>query len=284
MLYIIHCVIMLIWVSIIVKKEKYSWHAVLSNYMMALLAVDTFEVVFFHFLRLYVFRANLLAIPDKDYHLGLIFSDGVILPLTSVVFCHYAANAKRRFLVVLAFTLMHVFLELLYLNLGFLQYNHWSIAFSAVIYLAGFSFSAKYAYRVLRYNPPMPYALRIAGAAYAIPVWFSAVLGGQLLGLFIWSPHLFKLPSAEDRVPELSITWAVTLLSALIAPRIQRRFRPLLFMSFAALETLFCIYAHYKGWLIFYGWNTVLTALRWFVAMGIVTLYDKWESKYTAFA
>jgi len=263
-----------------VKKGKYSWFVVISAYFMFVLIVDAPKVVFSHFLRLYTFPINLLSDPNKDHQLGLIFSDGLILPLTGIIFCHYAAQTKNHWRLSCVFTVLQGTLEWVYLNLGYLHYYKWNIWLSVAIYFIGFRITAKYASRIMRYNPPVPYALRIAGATYTTTVWVGAVLGGELIRLYEWIPHIFKLHSAEDRFPDVAISWALALLSSLIVPEIHHKYRPMVFVIFAAIATAIYYVGYARGWLIYHSWNHLFTALRWFVPFGVVMWFDICESNH----
>lgn len=278
MLYIFQTICFSIWFFWVIRRGKYSWHAILNTYFICLLVVDTPEVIFFHFYRLYTFPTHLLSNPNADYQLGLIFSDGIILPLTGIIFCHYAVQTKHLWRLSFGFTLLQGTLEFIYLGLGYLHYNNWSHWLSLAFYFIGFRIAAGYASRIMKYNPPVPYSLRIAASVYASTVWFGAVLGGVLLNLYEWRPGLFKLPSAEDRFPDVGISWVLALFSAMIIPRIPLRYRPIVFIVFAALTTSFCYFAYGHGWLIYHRWNHFLTALRWFVPIIIVIWFDRWES------
>jgi hypothetical protein len=96
--------------------------------------------------------------------------------------------------------------------------------------------------------------------------------------IYEWSPHLFRLQSAEDRFPDVSISWVLALLSAIIIPKTPLTYRPIVFMIFAALATVFYYFAYGHGWLIYHRWNHLLTALHWFIPFIVIMWFDHWES------
>jgi hypothetical protein len=279
-LYIFHAICIFIWLLGVIKNGKYSWHAIINTYFIFLLVVDVPEVFFSHYLGFYRFLIHLLFDFNKDDQLGLIFSDGFILPVFSIIVCHYATQIKNHWRLTFIFTLLQGILEWIYLRLGYLLYHKWNLWLSVTLYFIGIRLSTEYASRLMRYNPPVSYSLRIAAATYSVTVWVGAVLGGLLIRLYEWTPHLFTLQSAEDRFPDVSISWVLALLSAIIVPKIPLKYRPIVFMIFSALATAFCYFAYGHGWLIYHRWNHLLTALRWFIPFIVIMWFDHWESTY----
>jgi hypothetical protein len=235
------------------------------------------EVIFNPLLRFYSFPVHLLSDLNKDRHLGLVFSDGIILPFTSIIFCHYVIQTQTYWRLILFFNLLQGILEWLYLSMGYLYYHKWLIGLSIAFYFIGSCLSARYASRLMQYNPPVPYVIRLAAATYSFTVWLGGIFSG-LLGLFEWKPQLFTLPSAEERFPDVFICWVLALFAAIIVPKTFPKYKPIVFLIFAAFATFFYYFAYGQGWLIYHRWNHLLTALRWFVPFIIISWYDRWES------
>ncbi len=280
MLYIINSIIVLFWAIYIIKKEKYNWHGILCTYFFTLLIVDVLEIIFNQLLSFYKFPTFLLSDFTKDNQLGVIFSDGIILPLTAIIFCHYATKKQYYWSLAFIFTfLWHFPLEWVYLKLGYLKYENWSIWYSMLIYLASFRLFGPYAKRVLTYNPPLPYFIRIGSFSYGITAWIGALLGGTLFNLYQWRPMIFKKVGADDRFMDLGLSWTLALLLAIIIPKAVHKYRPLLFMGIATLVLAFAYFSYWQSWLIYHNWNHFYTALRWFFPFIIMVWYDRWETK-----
>jgi hypothetical protein len=131
----------------------------------------------------------------------------------------------------------------------------------------------------MRYNPPIPYSVRLAAAIYAAVEWPVAILCG-LFRLFEWKPELFPQLFAKQPLPYIIIAWVLALLAAVIVPKTLSKYRPMVFLTLAALATFFFYFAYGQGWLIYYRWNHFLTALRLFVSFIIIIWYDRWESPH----
>lgn len=280
MLYIGQSIVLLIWLIYVIWREKYSLHAILTTYLLFVMITDIPEIFFNQILQLYRFPTQLLTDNIKDNQLGIVFSDGIILPMTNILICHYAIKTKKLWRVSLAFTATYGIMEWLYLKFGYLIYHKWSIWISIAIYFSVSRMVLNYASRLMLYKPPMSYFIRIGASTYAITAWFGAILGGVLLGFYQWRPYIINNSGGDDRLSDLGISYIFAVLSAIIVPRIKTKFRPLLFISFAVIAIIFSYYSHGQGWLIYHKWNNVLTALRWIIPfLGIIWL-DKWESKY----
>lgn len=263
MLYIINSLIVLVWLIYIIKKENYSWHGILCVYFFSLLIIDTTEVLFNHLLSFYQFPSRLLTGFHKDNQLGVVFSDGFILPLTAIIFCHYVRKKQQYWRMAFIFTfLWHAPLEWIYLKLGYIRYENWNIWYSTLVYFAAFRFFGKYADRLLTYNPPIPYFIRIGTFTYGASAWPGAMVGGALAGLYQWRPHIFHASSADDRFTDLGISWLLAILTAVMIPRALPKYRPFIFIGLAVSATAFSVYGYGKGLLIYNHWNHTLTALR----------------------
>jgi hypothetical protein len=278
MLYIFHSIVFLVWAFLIIRKNKYSWQAIFSAYFIYLFATDAVEAVFSHYLGFYKFPAQLFSNFSVDNVFGLALSDGVILPLNGIIFCHYALRKKNQWLIVFIFTLAQFILELIYLGLGYLTYYHWATWLSVLFYTVGFSISAKYASRLLKYDPsPVPYQMVIGTATYGIATWLGVMFSG-LFGLYVWRPHLFKSFAGEIAFPEITMGELFGGVAALLIPKLPIKYRPVIFMTLPALGTVFYYFAYGKGWLIYHHWNHLLSALRWFVPFSLIILFERWES------
>jgi hypothetical protein len=54
----------------------------------------------------------------------------------------------------------------------------------------------------------------------------------------------------------------------------------LVFAFIACVGIVFAIYAYQKGFLLYHHWNHALMALRYIASVGLVMVYDRWESAY----
>lgn len=141
MLYIIHLIVLFIWMAALIYKKRLSWHSIVAAYVVSTLVVDFLEVLFNLLLGLYEFPTHLLKNPIYDNQLGIIFGDTLILPFTYIIFVHYN-NKYHPWRTVIFFTLGQTILELIYQKTGYLKYNNWNTLYSAAIYLATFRFGA----------------------------------------------------------------------------------------------------------------------------------------------
>jgi hypothetical protein len=185
------------------------------------MVIDIPEIIFSTIFTNYKFRPHLLSDSTKEIELGLLFSDGLILPLTAILFCHFASQTQKHWRLAFIFTGIHYILERIYLALDFLEYEKWNIWISMLIYLLGFRFFAHYARRMLLYNPPIPYSIRIASITYCINGWIGGVIGGALIGMYQWRPHIFSKVGADERFCDLGLGWTFGVLSAFIVPHIS---------------------------------------------------------------
>lgn len=276
MLYIFHAIIYSLWLFLVIRKGKYSWHAIINTYCIFLLTIDGFEILSAG-LGFYSFPAHLFSDPIKDGHFGFIISDGIILPFTSIILCHYVMQTKKYWRVLFGFILLQIVLEWVYLSSGYLLYHKWNIGLSFILYSIGSYITAKYASSLMEYNPPVAYPIRLAAAIYAAVEWPVAILVG-LLRLFEWRPELFPQLYAKQPLPFIAVVWVLALSAAVIVPRTLSKYRPIVFLMLAALATCFFYFAYGQGWLIYHRWNHFLAALRLFVSFIIIIWYDRWEA------
>jgi hypothetical protein len=211
--------------------------------------------------------------------MGLIFADGIILPLTAILFCYFSSRTQKHWRLTFLFTGVQYLLERIYLALGYLQYVNWNIWISMSIYFLGFRIAAHFARRMLLYSPPISYSIRIATFTYTINAWIGAILGGALLGLWQWRPHIFGEKGADERFSDSAIETSLGIMSAFIIPRISAKHRMWVFMLFALIASTICYLAYWKGWFLYRHWNHFLSAMRWIVPSCVISLYDRWENK-----
>lgn len=280
MLYIFQSLIVLMWLIYLIKREKYPLHAIITAYFIYVMVADIPEIVINQILEFYKFPAHLLIDSIKDNQLGIVFSDGIILPITSIIACHYASHTKKLWRTSFIVAAIQGILEWIYLSLGYLVYFRWNIWISIAMYFFISRFFISFASRLLNYNPPIPYFYRMTVSTYTITAWFGAVLGGALLNLYQWTPHIIGNPSGDDRFSDLCISWILALFSAIIIPKTKPKNKPIIFIAFAVLTIVFSYYAYSQGWLVYHKWNNLFTALRWLVPFILLIFYERWENKY----
>jgi hypothetical protein len=279
MLFIFNAIIYSVWLFWVISKGKYSWHVIINAYFIFLLTIDGTEAILSSGFGLYSLPMHLFSDPIKDEISGFILSDGIILPFISFILCHYVMQSKKYWRVLFIFILLQIILEWVFFSSGYLIYHKWNIGLSFILYSIGSYIAAKYASSLMRYNPPILYSVRLAAAIYAAVEWLVAVLSG-LFGLFQWKPELFPQLYQKQPLPFMAIACLLALFAAAIAPKILSQYRPMVFLTLAALATLFFYFAYEQGWLIYYHWNHFLTALRLFVSFIIIIWYDRWESPH----
>jgi len=278
MLYVIQSIVLLIWLIYIIRKEKYSARAMITAYLFFVMVTDIPEITFNQLLEFYKFPTYLFVNNIKDNQMGIVFSDGIILPMTNMIICHYAIKTKKPWSVAFVFAAVYGLLEWIYLKLEYLIYYKWNIWISISIYFLVSRFIFIFASKLMQYKPPLPYFIRIGTSTYAVTAWFGAILGGSLAGLYQWRPYIFQHESADDRFSELSISLIFALLSAVIIPKTKQKYRPIFFTSFAVVAIIISYYSRGQGWLIYNNWNNVLTAIRWIIPFAVLVWLDRWES------
>lgn len=278
MLYIIHTSLLLIWLIYIIKKEKYSWHSILLAQFFFVIIVDIIESFFSYFLGYYKFNTFL----SDNYRIvnaiGLIFTDGFILPFTGIILLHYTPRIKNPWILPFVFSAIFSLLDLIYLRLGYLTYYNWNEWISFFIYLVFSRIFVSLAPKILYYVPPLPYSIRIAAATYGLTIYSGAFI--SVFNLYQWTPLIVPNPGDADRVFSVSTSIILALISAVSIPKIKQKFSPIVFFSLSVLVITFFYYAHSQGWLVYHKWNHILTALYWIVSFFAIILYDRWECKY----
>ncbi|TLS51357.1 hypothetical protein FE782_14670 [Paenibacillus antri] len=280
MLYLVNLAAISLWMAILLRKRTLSLHSVVTAYVIGVGVADFFEGLFNVVLGLYQFPTHLRTDPAFDNELGVVFSDFLILPFVFIIFVHYAARTAHPWRVSIAFAALHVSLEWIYVKLGYLTYVHWSVLYSACFYVGGFRFGAYLAPRISSYRPPIPYRLRLLCFSHMILMWVSAVFALPLLKLYQFKPGLFHNIITDCRVAELVTGDILSVLCALFIPMTPHRLKPAVFAAIAGIGAFIAVFAYSQGWLIYYHWNLFLSVLRYVVPVGLIMLYDRWESAY----
>lgn len=278
MLYIIHTSFLLIWLIYIIKKEKYPWHTILVTQFILAMIIDVIESFFSYYLGYYEFNTHLTDNYKIVNAVGLIFTDGFILPFTGIILLHYATRVKNPWILPIVFSTVFSISDLIYIKLGYLTYYHWSEWISFVIYFIFSCVFVRYAPRFMFHTNHLPYSLRIAGVTYALITYINAFI--SVFNLYQWMPLIVPNPGNADRVFNISTSIIIALISAACIPKIKPKFRPIAFFSLSILVMTFFYYANSQGWLVYHKWNHILTALYWLVSFFVIMLYDRWQLKY----
>ncbi|TXC92696.1 hypothetical protein FS935_00345 [Metabacillus litoralis] len=279
MLFIIHIIILTIWFMRVVKKGEYTWGTILTAFFVFVLIVDIGEMIFNFLLNFYKFPAHLLSDFNKDNQLGVLLADVVTLPLTLIIVCHYLTHSNKRWLLVILFTIMQGLTEVLYIRLGYLVYLHWNIWISISVYFVGLCIFSKYAPHFLRKEKPLPYPIILTASVYNIAGMLGgAIMGGELLNLFEWRPHIFNSPHADDRFSEIGSLTLLGILTGTLIPKFNSKHRPIVFGLLSLVGISYYTFANWKGWLLYNNWNVYLTIIRWIVPFAIIAWLDRQES------
>ncbi len=280
MLYIITLAFIFVWMVAILFKRKLSMHTIVASYSIAVFLADMLEININLLLDLYKFPTHLRSNPIYDNELGIIFADTLILPFTFIVFVYYASQNKHPWRTTLLFATFIIFLEWIYVNLGYLTYKKWSIIYSAILYIAGFRFVAYLAPRITSYNPPIPYRFVLLCFSHMIIMWIGALFASPLFELYQFKPGFFVNFMADCRFTELLSGDILALLIIIFIPRLSPKYKPLAFAVIAGIGIAFALYSYHKGWLIYHQWNHLLTSLRYIVPIFLIMLYDRWETSH----
>ncbi len=277
MLYIMMIFVTLTWVIYLKKTKNISWHFLINTAAIGVMFVDIIEIIFNQLMGLYKFPTKFLSDPLKDNQLGVIFSDVLILPFTALLFTYFSSIYKK-WKVTILFTVCYILMEVLFLKTGYIIYNKWSIWLSFSAYLIGFSFFSLFANRLVNYDPPIPYRIRLLSFTYSITAIIGGLLGGALIELYQWRPGVFEFPPADDRFADLGLSLILALMISTIIPFVLYKYKLLMFLLLTSIIVTFSFYASQQGWLIYHKWNHFLTAIKWFAPIIIVYFYDRWES------
>ncbi|MBD0379919.1 hypothetical protein [Paenibacillus sedimenti] len=280
MLYLVTLGVTSIWMMTLLCKRQLSWHSIVAAYVIGVSCADLFEGLFNLILGLYKFPTHLSTNPFYENEFGVIFADFLILPFTFIIFVHYAAKTKHPWKVSIPFAAGYIIMEWIYLKFGYMKYIHWNIFFSAFFYVAGFRFGAYLAPRISSYNPPVPYRVRLLCFSHMILMWVSAVFALPLLGMYQLKPGLFKDFMTDCRFTEMATGDILSVLITIFIPITPQKLKPLVFAFIALIGASIAIFTYCKGWLIFYNWNLFLAILRFVVPVGLIMLYDRWESSF----
>jgi hypothetical protein len=276
LLYIVTLAVYTIWMVALIRKKQLSWHSIVLSYVMAVFSADMLEVTFNLLLNLYKFPTHLSSNHIAENELGIVFADTLILPFTFIVFVYYARKG-RPWTTSLLFALISIISEWIYLRMGYMKYIHWSLAYSAAIYLIGFRFGAYLAPRIASYDPPVPYRVRLLCFNHTIIMWVGALFASPLLTMYQFRPGIFKDTMADCRFTDLVSGDILNLLCVLFIPKMPNRFKPLVLTLIACVGVSFAMYSYYQGWLIYHHWNHFFMALRYFIPLALIMLYDRWE-------
>lgn len=205
MLYVLNTILIMLWCIYVIKKSKMNWHDIISIYTLAVLLIDIPEIIFYRILERYAFVVKLLSNPNKDSQLGIIFSDGLILPVVIIIFTSYI-TPKNIWKCVTGFTVLHIALEFIYLKLGYLKYNNWKIIYSTIAYLIGFRLFTYFALRFKCYKPYVPFWIRLSSFSYPVSSWFGSLFSGTLMNLYQFKLGIFKNEYTDDRIIDLGAT------------------------------------------------------------------------------
>ncbi|WP_028610212.1 hypothetical protein [Paenibacillus harenae] len=279
MLYLITFLLLVIWMVALVSKKRLTWHALVLSYCIAVFCADMLEVTFNLLLQFYKFPTHLTKNPIYENELGIIFSDTLILPAAFIIFVYYARKG-RPWTMTLLFASLFTILEWIYLKFEYLRYIHWSLAYSAAFYVAGFRVGASLAPRIASYDPPMAYRIRLLCFSHTVIMWFGALFSLPLLKLFRFRPGVFQDIMADCRFTDLLSGDLLALICVLVIPRTPDRMKLLTVTAIACIGFSFSLYAYYSGWLIYSRWNHFLMAMRYFAPLYMILLYDRWERSY----
>ncbi len=281
MLYIILLAVFTIWMFCLAKKKPLSWHAYITAYSIGVYVADVTEVSFNLLLGLYKFPMHLLPDPMFDNELGIIFSDTLILPIALIVFLYYAKK-EHPWRTSLPFIALFIATEIIFFITGYLKYIHWSLLFSVLAYTSVFPLAAHNAPRIARYDPPIPYSIRLMCFSHTIIMWVGAAFSLPLLKMYEFRPGIFQDIMADCRFTDLLSGDILAIIITLVIPRIQKRRKWAVFTAVACLGVAFALFFYYSGWLIYQRWNHFFMALRYFVPVFLILLYDRWEFSYKA--
>lgn len=276
MFFIIIVIVNLIWAVYLYQKRKIDLHTIIVVYSLSLLLIDIPEIIFITIFNLYKFHVQLLTNPIMDSHLGIILSDGVIIPLIGIViYCYIKPYRVWRY--VFLFTGMHLALELLFLRFGYLEYINWSIWHSATAYLLGITIIS-YTFLFFKLKS-IPFWLKITTFSYPIFSWWGVIFNG-LLGFYILRPYIFENKDADTMIGDLGITWIIVLIHAIFVSHVSYSVRKYIYILGALIISVFYIWLNSKGISIYYYWNNLFMILRWSIPFVLMYLFDRWDRKY----
>lgn len=284
--YLVVLFIFSVWFLIILRKKVLSWNAIVNLYFITVILTDIVDISLSWFFSVYRLPGHLLKDRLADYELGVVISDGFVLPMTAILFCYYMAKdlyylrMDRKITLVFSFTVLLVFIELLFRDLGFMIYLKWHTAITLILYLCSLTLLAAFARRLIFYSPPVPYPLRIFFATFALNGWPGAIIEGALFKYYQYRPGIFANPSADDRFASMGITFVISAIAAVLVPRLPIKYRGWVFPGIALLVIVFDILLYSRGWILYNRWNHFLLMIRFLVPNIALVFYDRWETKY----
>lgn len=276
MFFIVTAIIFFIWAVYVTRKRRLSWHTLFSIYTVVLITVDVGDAICDYWLELYDLPTHLLSNADAGEHLGLILSDGVIFPLIGIVFCFYAVRYHRPWLVSLVFAILLGIIEFFYVTFGFMIYHHWYHWTTVVISFFLFRILAIFAERLMSYDPPIPYRIRLFCAVYAIAGWPMALLSGILMR-FQYKPIL-AIDTKNDPLLVILPTILLAAAAAAVIPKTPQKYKLLLFLGLGIISSALALWLHWAGLIQYNQWNDLLMVVICMAPYPVVWLYDKWES------
>lgn len=275
-----------IWLIVVLRKKVLSWNSIVNIYFAAVILTDIVDISLSWFFSTYKLPGYLLKDRLADYELGVVISDGFILPFMAIIFCHYLAKnlnylrADKKITQLLFFALIMVFIELILRDLKFMLYVKWHTSITLFFYLCGLGILTAYARRLIFYSPPIPYQVRIFFATFALQGWPGAILEGALLRFYQYRPGIFNNPSADDRFTSMSLLLVIAAISAFLIPKLPVGKRKWAFIGIALFVILFDIFLYHKGWILYNRWNHLLLIIRFSIPAILLIFYDKWETRY----
>lgn len=281
LLFIITTVFFLLWSIWVIRKGKLSWHAVIGIYVATLFVVDFGDVPFDYWFNFYDLPAHLLNNPDSDYYLGIVFSDGMIFPLFTIIFCYYTSQYRHPWLLSLLFASMLGIMEFCFVKFGYMVYHNWNHWLTPAITFVALRTLAHFSHRFVRYSPPVSYRFRLICFTYVFTEWPGAVMGSGLMNLYHWRLHVFNNSPADDRFMAMTLATVMGGLAAVLTSIIAQRYKIFLFLGLGSVSALFAIFMNAKGWLLYNRWSNLYTAVRYILPYLLVYLYDRLELAYT---
>lgn len=280
MLYLVLLILFLGWSVYVIRKENMSWHTVISIYVVTLFAVDYGDVPFDFWFDFYDLPVHLLNNLDVGHYLGIILSDGIIFPLIAIIFCYYSAKYKHPWLLSILFASIIGVIEFVFVKFGYMVYKHWNHWLTPVLVFVSLRILANFAVRLINYSPPVSYKFRLLCSIYAIVEWPGAILAGAMK-LIQYKPNIFANETADNRFVAMILTTLMGGIAAIFITRIPQRYRIALFLGLGICSSIFALWMHLKGMLVYYHWNSLLMVIRYLVPYLFVYFYDRWESAYT---
>ncbi|MDP4147240.1 MAG: hypothetical protein Q8936_22655 [Bacillota bacterium] len=282
MFYLLLATFFLIWAIIVIKKGQFTWHSILSIYVITNIVVDHGDEIFdyWFYKKCYDLPAHLLKNPAADSYLGLVFSDGVIFPLIAIIFCYYATIWRHPWLLSIIGAPFMALIEVALDKTGFMVCYHWSHWFTLVITFISFRILAHYAHRFIYYSPPVSYRFWLVGVIYVSSDWPGYLVSWGTGQFALYRPHLFVNPVSDDRFTDLMLTTILGICLAYFAPKVRKQFKPFLFLGLSVCWITFAFWMYSRGMLIYNHWSHIGTIARYLEPCILAYFIDRWETNY----